>query len=176
MSEATIRAYAGDKRFAAPLLERWLALPAADRDAVLELAVALRLGENQVRDVLDDLLAIAARCGRSAADVLSGAELATIRARGLGRNEAVRAVKLALRRLRYPQLTAAEHRLAEQVKALGLPAGVRFELPENLEGEHIAVVLRGRSAAELRAQADAVAAALRQAPLEAMFDLLGGSW
>lgn len=176
MSESAIRAYAAEKRVGAALLERWLSLAESDREAVLDLAGELRLGENQLRDVLDDLGAIAARQGSSAAAVLAGAELQAVRARRLGRNEAVRAVKLALRRLRYPQLSAAEQRLAEQVKALRLPAGVRVELPENLEGEHIAVVLRGRSAAELRAQADALSAVLRGAPLEEMFDLLGGRW
>ena len=160
----------------APRLERWLAQPATDRDALLELARELLLGENQLRDVLDDLTAIAARRGSDAASVLRDATVRAVRARGLGRNEAIRALKQALRRLRYPQLSAAEQRLAERVKALRLPAGVQVELPENLEGERIGLILRARSAAELRAQADAVVAALRGATIEEMFAVLGGEW
>lgn len=176
MSESQVRAYAAAKRFGGALLERWLAQPPVDRDALLALAEQLRLGENQLRDVLDDLTAIGARrtCGPSA--VLGIDAVRAVLARPLGRNEAIRALKQALRRLRYPQLSAVEADLAQRVKALRLPAGVRVELPENLEGEHLAVTLRASSAAELRGQAAAVAAALRADTLDEMFALLGGHW
>jgi hypothetical protein len=176
MSASQVRAYAAEKRFGAALLERWLAQPPVDRDALLALAAQLRLGENQLRDVLDDLIAIGARRGCGPAAVLACGEVHAVLARRLGRNEAIRALKQALRRLRYPQLSAVEQALAERVKALRLPSGVRVDLPENLEGEHIAVTLRARSAAELRAQADAVAAALRAGTVDELFALLGGDW
>jgi hypothetical protein len=176
MSESQVRTYASEKRLGAAVLERWLTQPPADRDALLELAAQLRLGENQLRDVLDDLAAIGARrkCGLAA--VLGIDEVRAVLARHLGRNEAIRALKRALRRLRYPQLSAAEQGLAQRVRALRLPAGVRVDLPENLEGEHIAVTLRASSAAELRAQADAVAAALGAGTVDEMFALLEGHW
>jgi hypothetical protein len=88
----------------------------------------------------------------------------------------VKALKRATRRLRYPQLSAIEQRLGELARGIRLPAGVRLELPENLEGEHLAVTLRARSAAELRRQAQGLAAALEGAPLEEMFALLEGEW
>jgi hypothetical protein len=176
MSESAVRAYAAEKRFAAGLLERWLGQAPADRDALLAVAVQLRLGENQLRDVLDDLTAIAARRTSDIATLLRSDELRAILDRSVGRNEAVRALKQALRRLRYPQLSAAERQLSDLAKALRLPAGVRVALPENLEGEHIAVTLQARSAAELRAQATAVAAALQSAALDEMFAVLGGEW
>ena len=171
-----MRSYAAEKHFGTALLERWLAQPPVDRDALLALAAQLRLGENQLRDLLDDLTAIAARRSCGPAAVLDIDEVRAVRARQLGRNDAIRALKQALRRLRYPQLSAVEQGLAERVKGLRLPAGVRVDLPENLEGEHIAVILRAHSAAELRAQADAVAAALRAGTVEEMFALLGGQW
>src|SRR5262245_7808444 len=116
MSESAVHAYAAEKRFAAGLLERWLAQAPADRDALLDVATRLRLGENQLRDVLDDLTAIAARRASDIATLLRGAELRAILDRSLGRNEAIRALKQGLRRLRYPQLDAAERQLTDLVK------------------------------------------------------------
>jgi len=174
-SDRAVRAYAAEKRFAAATLERWLAQPAETRADLLDIAERLHLGENQFRDVLDDLLAIAARRGSAIADVLRAEELRAVLARPLGRNEAVKAVKAVLRRLRYPQLTAAERRLAALAKSLRLPTGSAVELPDNLEGEHIAITIRARSAAELRAQARGVAASLEGSAIEEMFALLDGA-
>jgi hypothetical protein len=174
--ETAVRAYAAAKHFGEATLERWLAQTTADRAALLEVAAQLRLGENQFRDLFDDLLAVGARQGCTIAAVVDSAALRAVLASGLGRNEAVKGFKRAVRRLRYPQLSAVEQRLAELAKTVRLPAGVRLELPENLEGEHVGVTLRARSAAELRAQAGAVVAALQSAPLEEMFALLEGEW
>jgi hypothetical protein len=176
MSESAVRAYAAEKRFGAATLERWLAQPPADRDALLELAARLRLGENQLRDVMNDLVAIGSRRECGIAAVLQGAELRAVHDRRLGRNDALRALKQDLRRMRYPQLSGAERRLAALGRRLQLPAGARVELPENLEGEHIAITLRARSATELRAQAQAVAAALQGDAVDEMFALLEGHW
>jgi len=174
MSEAAVRAYAVEKHFGSATLSRWLAYPPADRDALLELAVQLRLGENQLRDVLDDVGAIVARRGGGVTGLLSDEAVRGAVARSPGRNPAIRALKQALRRLRYPQLSNAEQRLAELGRALRLPAGVRVELPENLDGDAIALTLRGRTAGELRAQARAAAACLQGEALDEMFAVLEG--
>jgi len=176
MSESAVRAYAADKRFADATVTRWLAHPPADRDALLALATQLRLGENQWRELCDALAAIGARRGCGIAAVLEDAALRAVLARPLGRNEAIRALKQCLRRLRYPQLSAAEERLTALGRALRLPAGVHLALPENLEGEHVAITLRARSAAELRAQAQALAAALQGSAVDEVFAVLGGQW
>jgi len=174
-TESAVRAYAAARQFASVTLERWLAQPAEDRAALLDLADRLRLGENQFRDAFDDLVAIGARRGCGIAEVLRADELRTVLARQLGRNEAVKAVKSVLRRLRYPQLTAAEQRLAALGKSLRLPAGVSIEWPHDLEGEHIAIAMRAASAGELRAQARRVVAALEGGAIEEMFALLDGA-
>src|SRR5512144_2798240 len=130
MSESQVRAYAAERHFGTALVERWLGQKPVDREALLGLAVQLRLGENQLRDVIDDLTAIGARRNCGPAAVLGIDEVRAVLARRLGRNEAIRALKQALRRLRYPQLSAVERDLAARVKALRLPAGVRVDLPE----------------------------------------------
>ena len=174
-TESAVRAYAAAKRFAVGTLERWLAQPADGRAALLDLADRLRLGENQFRDIFDDLVAIGARRGGTVTEVLGDADLRVVLARPLGRNEAVKAIKTVLHRLRYPQLNAAEQRLAALGRSLRLPAGVALQLPENMEGEHITITLRGRSARELRAQARALAARLDDPAIEQMFALLDGA-
>ena len=176
MSESEIRRYAAARHFSAATLSRWLAEAVADRDALLELAQRLRLGENQFRDLYDDAADLAARDGVALAAVLDGAVGRAVPARPLGRNEALRALRQALRRLRYPQLTAVEGRLAVLARGLRLPAGLRVEFPAHLEGEEVTVVLRARSAAELRSQAAALAAAVQDAALDEMFALLAGEW
>lgn len=176
MSEADVRAYAAERHFSAPTLARWLAEAAADRDALLTLAERLRIGENQFRDFYDDATDVATRDGCSIAAVLEGVAVRDALARPMGRNEAIKALKLALRRLRYPQLTTVEQRLATLAKDLRLPAGVRIEFPANLEGEQVTVLLRAGSAAELRAQSAALAAAVRGDAVDTIFALLEGRW
>jgi hypothetical protein len=53
---------------------------------------------------------------------------------------------------------------------------VRVELPVNLEGEHVTVRLHAASATELRAQAEALARALRGDQIDQLFALLEGAW
>jgi len=176
MSEERVRAHAAEKRFAAATVARWLALQEPDRDALLDLACELRLGENQFRDFLDQLSDVASRRGCSMASLLADGPLRETLRRGLARNDAIHALRQALRRLRYPKLTAVEERLTALRKGLRLPAAVRVELPENLEGDHVTVVLRASSAAELGEQARAVAAAAQERAVDEIFELLGGQW
>jgi hypothetical protein len=176
MSESAVRAYAANKHFAPATLERWLGLPPDGRDALLDLTTRLRLGENQFRDLLDDLTAIAARQATTVAAVLAGDEVGAVLGRGQARNETIKGLKTTLRRLRYPQLVAAEQRLRELARTLRLPAGVGVTLPENLEGDSVTMTLRGRSAAELRAQARALTTALAGVEIEEMFAVLEGRW
>lgn len=173
---AAVRRYAAGKHFDPATIARWLAAEPTDGAALLALAERLRLGENQFRDLFDDLIAIAARGGGSAAEVVAGDDLRAVLARGLGRNETVKAAKRTLRRLRYPQLAAAEAKLKDCVAALALPAGARVELPENLEGEEVVVTIRGRSAAEVRGKVQAAGAALQNRALDEIFALIEGRW
>ena len=176
MSEDRVRSYAQAKRFSRATVERWLARPACDRDALLDLAVRLRLGENQVRDLFDLLEDIAARSGTAPGEVLASSAVSSTLSGGLGRNEAIKALKSVLRRLRYPKLSEIEERLAALGKSLRLPAGAVISFPQHLEGEHVSVTLRAASPAELRAQAAALALAVGRIEIDEMFRLLEGEW
>ncbi len=174
MSEEA-RTYAQTKHFSAPTLERWLALPAADRDALLEIANRLRLGENHFRDVLDLADDIAARQQTTIQAVLASASVRELLGRGHGRNETLKELKDVLRRRRYPQLAATEAALAVLVKQLGLPPEVRIDFPENLDGNGIVVTLRAKSASELRVCTRALAAVCMRTEVDEMFNRLEGA-
>jgi len=172
MSEQAVRQYADGRRFSAPTTERWLRSDA--RDALLGIAEGLRLGENQLRDLLDAIEDIAARRGCAAGAVLQLEPVSAVLRGKLGRNDQVKALKAALRRLRYPQLTATEERLRQLARRLELPAAARLELPADLEGSEVTLILRAGSAAALCELLDAAAAAARRPELDEMFRVLGG--
>lgn len=167
-----IGAFAAARRFQHGLRERWCAAADADAAALLDLAEELRLGENQLRDLYDWTEEIAARDGGTVAGVLGAAGVQAARARGLGRNEAIKAVREALRGLRFPQLAALERRLAECIRSLRLPPGVRIVLPEHLQGDEIRIEICAGDAAAVRAALAELAAAADRPQLAEVFALL----
>jgi len=174
MSDDAVRAYGRGRRFSDATMQRWLRHAAPDREAMLQLAERLRLGENQFRDLLDVLEDIASRQESAIATVIGTEPVAAVLARGLGRNETLRALRHALRRRRYPQLVQAETAMADLARRLRLPAWTRVEWPENLEGDELSVTIRAGSATELRARLGEVAAALARPEVDEMFRLLEG--
>lgn len=176
MSEKAVRDYARERRFSSAICDRWLGESPADRDALLALAVRLRLGENQFRDLFDQLQDVAARGESSAAELLQSEPLRGVLRRALGRNEMVKALKHALRRLRYPQLSATESRLKELLRRVGLPPCVEVELPENLGSSSLSITVRAGSPGELGRCAAALAAAAQGEEMQEIFRVLEGDW
>jgi hypothetical protein len=172
---AAVRAFATERRYAAPTIERWLALPEADGGALLDLALELRLGEHQLRDLWEWAEEVAQRDASTLAGVLASPEIAAARRRPDGRNDRLRLVKSALRRLRYPQLCAAEERLAGLVRSLGLPPSVRVVMPDNLEGDALRVEIVAASAAGLRSAVARLAEATEAPQCDEIFTLLAES-
>jgi hypothetical protein len=168
-----IRAFARERRYSAPTLERWLALDSADGQALLELAQDLRLGENQLRDLWEWTEEIAQRDHRSLTQVLTHESVATPRrSRSLGRNDKLKLIKAALRRLRFPQLAATEERLAALVRQLDLPRNIRVTFPEFLEGDDVRIEIVADSVASLEAAADRLRAAAGTPACTAIFRIL----
>ena len=147
-----VAAYARQKRFSAATLARWQAWPAEDRAALLSLVRDLRCGENHVKDLLDWLADIARRDACGVAEVLAQPAIRAARAGSASRNDRLKAVKAALRRLRFPRLTRLEDRVHQAVRALDLGRSVQVSFPPNFEGDELTISLTARSADELRAQ------------------------
>jgi hypothetical protein len=173
--EEQIRAYARERRLRPDTERRLLALAPADAAALLDVVAPLRLGDNQLRDVVDAAESIAARRGASLAAVFADPAVGAVLARDLGRSDRIKALKVCLHQLRYPQLSAALDRLARLSAELGLPRGARLEFPELLEGDSVTLSLRAASAAELRAVLAGAARAAASPQCEEIFAILGGA-
>jgi hypothetical protein len=116
---------------------------------------------------------IAQRDHMSLAQVLAReAVAAPQRSRSLGRNDKLRLIKAALRRLRFPQLAATEERLATLVRELDLPRNIRVTFSEFLEGDEIRIEIVADSAASLKAAADRLRAAAGAPACTAIFQIL----
>ena len=165
-------AFCVEHRLQPAVAQRWRALDRADAAAVLDLAEALRLGENHLRDFLEWADEIAVRDATSIAAVLGGEAVRAARERDLGRNEAIKAVREALRRVRFPRLSALEDDLARRVRALALPPGVRVLLPPNLLDTEVRVELRGADLASFRAAVERLHAAVQRTEFAEIFALL----
>ena len=172
--DAAFRAYATERKYHEATVDRWLRLPSVDRAALLELAQELRLGENQLRDLWEWAEEIAQRDGLSLATVLGAEAVAAARRRAVGRSDKLKLVKAALRRLRFPQLAAAEERLAALVRELGLPPSVRVTPPESLEVDSIRIEIVADSAASLHDSVARLLAASQSPGCAAIFELLAG--
>ncbi len=175
LAREEIQAYVRARQLRPSTEQRWLDLAPADAAAVLALAAPLRLGDNQLGDLLDALEDIAARRRATPAAVLQDPAVRQVLGRELGRSDRIKALKGCLRRMRYPQLSAALDRLALLSGQLNLPSGVRLEFPEFLEGDAVTVTVRASSAAELRAKLARLVAATDSAQCEEMFAILGGA-
>jgi hypothetical protein len=170
--EAAVRSYAASRRLRAGLEARWLAWASADAAAMLELAEALRLGGNQIADVMTWLEDIASRDSTSPARLLGAAEIRGILSASLGRGDKLKRVKAVLRKRRYPRLTALEKALDDEVQALRLGSNVEIRFPPGLEGDEVTVEVRARHPEALREALGRLGAAVAEGRFERMFQLL----
>lgn len=165
---------ARERRYADVVVQRWLALDATDAEALLDLALELRLGENQLLDFWHWIEEIASRDHIPFAAVLASTAIEEARRRKFGRNEKLKEMKDALRRLRFPQLVATETLARQLLHELGLPRNVHAELPPALEGAYIDLRLEVDSPEALRRAAQALSDAADTAACTQLFELLDG--
>lgn len=171
--ETALRAFTDERRYGAATVERWLGLDSTDAQALLDLARELRLGEHQLCDLWEWAEEIAHRDGTSLVQVLEREPVAAARhARNVGRTDKLKLLKAALRRLRFPQLSATEDRLAALVRQLDLPRNVRVSFPEFLEGDDVRIEIVADSAASLQKVAERLQAAAGTPTCKALFELL----
>ncbi len=169
-----VRSCVEERRYSTTTLERWLTLEALDAQALVDLVQELRPSENQLRDLWDWAEEIGHRDGLSLTQVLAlEAPAKARRSRNLGRNDKLKVLKNALRRLRFPQLAATEERLAALVRELDLPRNVRITFPEFLEGDEVRVEIVADTPASLERAAERLRAAAHTPACHAMFQLLG---
>ena len=175
MTAQMIRAYGSAKGFHEQTLDRWLRLSEIDREALLELAGSLKLGENHLRDFLDWLQEIALRDGLSFHDILNGAALARISSDPrLGRNDKLRRMKEELRRLRFPRLARLEDEIESRVQEMKLGPRIQISFPPGLEGCELTVQMKAASHETLQKLVEELAGALEKRAMKEIFALLKG--
>ena len=164
--------YAQEKRITAQTLSRWQSWNEEDQAALLPIATALQLNENQLRDFLDWLEEIVARDSVTVRDVLGRAELQQPFGSKLSRNDKLRGVKDALRKIRYPRLSQLEDDLRGAIKALDLGNRVRVSFPPALEGNEVTLEIKVRNVQEVRDGLTQMQQKLEDGSLQRVFDLL----
>jgi len=175
MSESAISEFAKARGFNQRTLDRWLSWAPADRDAMKEIAIELKIGENHLRDIMDWLEEISLRDRGSIGEILARQAIIAIRTDPrLGRADKLKRIKEQLRRWRFPRLAAAEDAVRQRIHALKLPGAIRLTVPAGLEGGRLQVEFGALSAVELQAQADALRTAAATQLAAEIFDLLSG--
>lgn len=175
MSETEIRDYARGKKFQPQTLERWLGWEEADRNALAEIAFALKMSENHLRDAMDWLEEIALRDQSTIHKILAGKAITEIHTDPrLGRADKVKRIKDQLRRLRFPRLAETEDAIQKKVQSLKLQPEIRVSVPPGLEGGRIQVEISAASREELRRASKKLSDATENELTAEIFTLLSG--
>lgn len=167
-----IVAYAQQKRLSGQTLARWQAWGEENQTALLTLAEELQLSENHLRDFLDWLEEILLRDGGAMHDILSRPELRRALDAKLARNDKLKAVKDALRKVRYPRLSLLEENLRAAIKELDLGQRVRVSFPPALEGDEVTIEIKARNVKELADSLTRLRQRLDEGAAQQLFDLL----
>lgn len=142
------------------------------QEALLEFLDPLRPGVNKLREILTNAEESAAREGVSIAQLLSRKEFDIVRDPHLPRPQKIEMARAALKKLRFPQVSATEGMLEELIKSLRLPPGIAFHFPPYLEGDTIRAELRFTSPEELQRLVEKLMDASKREDLKKLCELL----
>jgi hypothetical protein len=158
-------------------MERWLSWQPLDRAALAELVLALKIGENHLRDVMDWLDEIALRDRVQVHEILSRKVVSDIATDPrLGRGDKLKRVKEQLRRWRFPRLADTEDAIRAKIQGLKLKTGIKLSVPSGLEGGRLQVEFSAASHAELKQLMAALGDVLDKTDMAEIFDLLRGTY
>lgn len=175
MSEAEIRGYAGARSFHPQTLARWLAWERRDRDALYRLALALKIGENHLRDLMDWLEEISLRDALPVHCILDDGAIAALESdQRLGRADKLKRIKEQIRRRRFPRLAQTEDSIRARIVELRLQPEIRVTVPPGLEGGRLRVEFDAASQEEFERLAGRLANAGTTDAVRQIFGLLAG--
>ena len=175
MSEQEIRDYSAAKGFHPQTLERWLSWQPDDAGALAGLAIALKISENHLRDLMDWLEEISLRDRQSIHAILTSKAIDdSATDPRLGRADRLKRIKEQLRRLRFPRLAETEDAIRGKIQDLKLHPEIRLTVPPGLEGGQLRIEFAAASHAELKQLATKLTEAADKASMPEIFDLLAG--
>lgn len=143
---------------------------------VAKLALDLKIGENQLRDLMDWSEEIALRDGIAMAAIFAGKAIDSIATDPrLGRADKVKRIKESLRRLRFPRLAQAEDEIQDKIRALKLQPEIRVTVAPGLEGGRLQIEFSVINQQDFKRVAEKLAAAAATTSTSEIFVLLGGT-
>jgi hypothetical protein len=144
-----LRRWASAKSLPPEHLQKCLALNGRSRAALLEIVESLKMHTGQFIAGLALLEEIATREASDVGEVLARPSLRRLlNTAGSGPGRA-RALLDELRVVRYPRLKRANERLARELAAIKLPAGIKVVLPRDLASDEVRVEIVARGSAEM---------------------------
>jgi hypothetical protein len=150
--------------------------PAPASAALCRLALALKIGENHLRDLMDWLEEIELRDGRAIDAILADKVIADIETDPrLGRADKLKRIKEELRRQRFPRLAGTEDAIKKLIHELRLPAEITLAAPAGLEGGRLRVEFNASSQEELQRLTAKLAEAADTEAVGEAFALLAGA-
>ena len=175
MSETGIRQYAQSKGFHPQTLKRWFGWEPTARDALLRLAVDLKISENHLRDLMDWLEEIALREQSMIEGILGSQPIVKFTSDPrLGRADKLKRIKEEVRRLRFPRLARTEDAIRARIRELKLHPEIRLTVPSGLEGGRLQVELSGSSYDEFKRLIAKLTEAATDNRVREIFALLAG--
>ncbi len=174
-NEATIEAiHSLSKRrhLPQPHLDKWLAMEAPSRRALLEIAERLKLRTGQLVTAIELLEEISIREDATPAAILARDKVR--RSCSLNGSGPARAAAFlgALRAIRFPRLKHTMDRMSAEIAALKLPRELRIILPKDLSSDELTVQISARTERELGAAIDALVQ--KKSGVVRLAKLLGG--
>jgi hypothetical protein len=122
---------------------RLLDLDQEDQKAILPLLLALRPGENRIKEIISFLREISLRDGMSISALLTREDIIELLADlQTPRPQRLEQLRRIIKEMRFPLLTAMEQRFAAYKQSLSLPPHVSFHPPPFFEGEEFRMELR----------------------------------
>lgn len=174
MSER-IREYARAKGLHPRTVNRWLRWNEPDKNALLTIAISLKIGENHLRDFMDWLEEIALRDGIGIRTVLENGSINEALANPrLGRADKIKRIKEQVRRLRFPRLSRTEDAIHARIRDLKLRSEIRLFVPPGLEGGAVKVEFTAGSQEEFKQLVRRLAEAGDRESMREIFSLLKG--
>jgi ParB/RepB/Spo0J family partition protein len=122
---------------------RFLDLDQEGQEAILPLLLALRPGENRVKEIISFLREISLRDGVSISALLSRGDIVKLLADlQTPRPQRLEQLRRIVKRTRFPLLTATEERFAAYKESLALPPQICFRPPAFFECEEFRIEMR----------------------------------
>lgn len=138
--------------------------------------MALKVGENHLRDLMDWLEEIELRDGRAIDAILADRIIAEIETDPrLGRADKLKRIKEQVRRQRFPRLASMEDAIKKHIRELKLQPEIILAAPAGLEGGGLRVEFSASSQQELKRLAAKLMEAADHEAVREAFALLAGA-